>query len=79
MLLSGGGVKGLAHIGVLKEIESAGVRIDYIAGTSIGALIGGLYASGYSANEIEKLIISADLQNLITDEYPRRSKSFHAL
>ena len=77
LLLSGGGAKGLAHIGVLKEIEDAGVRIDYIAGTSIGAVIGGLYASGYSANEIEKLIISADLQNLITDEYPRRSKSFH--
>ena len=46
LLLSGGGAKGLAHIGVLKEIEAAGVRIDYVAGTSIGAVIGGLYASG---------------------------------
>ena len=77
LLLSGGGAKGLAHIGVLKEIEAAGVRIDYVAGTSIGAVIGGLYASGYSANEIEELILAADLQNLITDDYPRRSKSFH--
>ena len=77
LLLSGGGAKGLAHIGVLKEIEAAGVRIDYVAGTSIGAVIGGLYASGYSANKIEELVLAADLQNLITDDYPRRSKSFH--
>ena len=77
LLLSGGGAKGLAHIGVLKEIEAAGVRIDYVAGTSIGAVIGGLYASGYSANEIEELVLAADLQNLITDDHPRRSKSFH--
>ncbi|GAL81210.1 putative patatin-like phospholipase [Algibacter lectus] len=48
MVLSGGGAKGLAHIGVLKVIDSLGIKIDYIAGTSMGAVIGGLYASGYS-------------------------------
>ena len=49
LILSGGGAKGLAHVGVLKEIERAGVRIDYIGGTSMGAIVGGLYACGYSA------------------------------
>jgi len=47
LVLSGGGAKGLAHIGVLKVIEQAGVRVDYIGGTSMGAIIGALYASGY--------------------------------
>ena len=50
LVLSGGGAKGLAHIGALKVIEQAGVEIDYIGGTSMGAIIGALYASGYSAD-----------------------------
>ena len=49
LVLSGGGAKGLAHIGALKVIEEAGVKVDYIGGTSMGAIIGALYASGYSA------------------------------
>lgn len=77
VLLSGGGARGLAHVGVLKEIEKAGIQIDYIAGTSMGAVIGGLYASGYSASQIEEIILSYDLNNLITDRFPRRSKSFY--
>ena len=48
LVLSGGGAKGLAHIGVIKTIDSLGIRIDHIAGTSMGAIIGSLYASGYS-------------------------------
>jgi len=52
LVLSGGGAKGLAHIGALKIIEEAGVQIDYIGGTSMGAIIGALYASGYSALQI---------------------------
>ena len=52
LVLSGGGAKGFAHVGVLKEIEKIGLQIDYIGGTSMGAIIGGLYASGYSANQI---------------------------
>ena len=52
LVLSGGGAKGLAHIGVLKVIDSLGIRVDYIAGTSMGAIIGSLYASGYSGKEI---------------------------
>lgn len=54
--LSGGGAKGFAHIGVLKVIDSLGIKVDYISGTSIGAIIGGLYASGYSGKEIEKMV-----------------------
>ena len=76
LVLSGGGAKGFAHIGVLKELESAGVQVDYIAGTSMGAIIGGLYASGYSATQIEKIIIETDFFTLLQDIYPRRSKPF---
>ena len=55
LVLSGGGAKGLAHIGVLKAIDSAGLKIDYISGTSMGAIIGAMYAIGYSGEEIEKI------------------------
>jgi NTE family protein len=76
LVLSGGGAKGFAHIGVLKELEKAGVQIDYIAGTSMGAIVGGLYAAGYSATQIEKIIIETDFFTLLQDIYPRRSKPF---
>ena len=68
VVLSGGGSKGLAHIGVLKALEEKGVPIDYIAGTSIGAIIGGLYASGYSPDSIEKIFLSDDLIRWATGE-----------
>ena len=55
LVLSGGGAKGAAHIGVLKYIEEAGIPIDYIAGTSMGSIVGGLYALGYSSDEILSL------------------------
>lgn len=56
LTLSGGGAKGLAHIGILKAIDSAGLKIDYITGTSMGAVIGALYATGYSGKEIETIV-----------------------
>ena len=56
LVLSGGGAKGLAHIGVLKYLEKAGIRPDYITGTSMGSIIGGLYAIGYSADELDSMI-----------------------
>lgn len=77
LVLSGGGAKGLAHIGALKIIEEAGVKIDYIGGTSMGAIIGGLYASGYSANELDSIFKSTDLSKLIQDNVPRGAKSFY--
>ena len=76
LVLSGGGAKGLAHIGVLKEIDKAGLQIDYIGGTSMGAIIGGLYASGYSGIQIEKIADSLNLVNLLQDVLPRSSKPF---
>lgn len=76
LVLSGGGAKGFAHISVLKEIEKAGIQIDYIAGTSMGAIVGGLYASGYSATEIEEIIKKTDFFKLIQDINPRITKPF---
>ncbi len=76
VVLSGGGAKGYAHIGALKVIEEAGIKIDYIGGTSIGAIVGGLYASGYSAEELEEIMYSLDLNNLILNEKSRAELPF---
>lgn len=76
LVLSGGGAKGLAHIGVLKVIDSLGVKIDYVAGTSMGAIIGGLYASGYSGNQLDSIFHEIDFDKLINDDLPRASKAF---
>jgi NTE family protein len=77
LVLSGGGAKGLAHIGALKVIEEAGVKIDYIGGTSIGAIIGALYASGYSAVELDSIFRFTDFASLIQDNLPRSAKTFY--
>ena len=71
LVLSGGGAKGFAHIG------DAGVRIDYIGGTSMGAIIGALYASGYSAKELDSIFRSTDFNKLIQDEIPRGAKTLY--
>ncbi|MFN3554541.1 MAG: patatin-like phospholipase family protein [Bacteroidales bacterium] len=60
VVLSGGGAKGVAHVGVLQALEEFGIPIDYIAGTSMGAIVGGMYAAGYSPAEIEQLITSPE-------------------
>ncbi len=74
--LSGGGAKGFAHIGVLKVIDSLGVKIDYISGTSMGAIVGGLYASGYRASDIEQIVMKTDFYTLIANEKTRQETSF---
>lgn len=76
LVLSGGGAKCFSQIGVLKVIEEAGIEIDYIAGTSMGAIVGGLYAMGYSAAEIEHYLRSVDWNRLLTNEVPRDRLSF---
>ncbi|MBF8755623.1 patatin-like phospholipase family protein [Pseudomonas guariconensis] len=76
LVLSGGAARGLAHIGVLKALEEQGVRIDAIAGTSMGAVIGGLYASGYSVEELEKLATTLDWQQALSDAPPRKDVPF---
>lgn len=77
LVLSGGGAKGFAHIGVLKVIEEAGVKIDYIGGTSMGSVIGGLYATGYNAAQIDSIFQSTNFDELINDFIPRSSKNFY--
>lgn len=71
LVLSGGGARGAAHVGVLKVLEEMRVPIDAIAGTSMGAVVGGLYASGLSAQEIETLISSVNWQDAFQDRPPR--------
>ncbi|MBL7736111.1 MAG: patatin-like phospholipase family protein [Chitinophagaceae bacterium] len=68
LALSGGGAKGLAHIGILKALDSAGLKIDYITGTSMGAVIGALYAIGYSAGDIEKLARKIDWDVMLSNQ-----------
>lgn len=75
VVLSGGGAKGLAHIGALKVLEEAGIPVDYIAGTSMGSIIGGLYAIGYSAHQLDSITRSVDWDELLTDKVSRRSLS----
>lgn len=70
LVLSGGGAKGYAHIGVLKYIEEKKIPIDYIGGTSMGAIVGSLYAIGYSAKEIEEILYHIDFDRVIFEEKP---------
>ena len=75
LVLSGGGATGLAHIGVLKALEEKGIPIDYITGTSAGALVGSMYACGYSPQEIEDYVLSESFQ-LMTNGKLEADKRF---
>ena len=77
LVLSGGGAKGLAHIGTLKVLDSLGINIDYIAGTSMGAVIGSLYASGYSGKQLDSIFSNVNFGDIISDNLPRASKTFY--
>lgn len=68
LVLSGGGAKGLAHIGVIKVLEEAGIRPDYITGTSMGSIIGGLYACGYTAAEMDSIVRNVDWSVVLSDQ-----------
>lgn len=70
LVLSGGSVRGIAHIGVIKALEEKGIPIDYIAGTSMGAVIASLYAMGYSPDEIYEFAISEDFNNVVSTKSP---------
>lgn len=76
LALSGGGAKGFAHLGVIKVLEEVGMPIDYISGTSMGALVGGLYAMGYSTEYIENLANNINWDDLFTDAIRRRHMPF---
>lgn len=76
LVLSGGGAKGAAHIGVLKYIEEVGIPIDYIAGTSMGSIVGGMYALGYTSDEILEIISAVDWDRLISNQVDRQKISY---
>lgn len=76
VVLGGGGAKGVAHIGVLRVLEEAGIPVDYVAGTSMGAIVGGLYAIGYTPAEIDSMVIHQDWTMLLSDRVTRTSLSF---
>ena len=69
IVLSGGGAKGLAHIGTLKALEENNIPIDYITGTSMGGIVGAMYAAGYSPTQIEKIALSANFQDWVSGRY----------
>ena len=75
VVLSGGGAKGMAHIGVLKVLEKAGIPIDYVTGTSIGSIVGGLYAIGYNAHSLDSMVRAQDWTYVITDKEDLRRQS----
>lgn len=77
LVLSGGGAKGYAHVGVIKVLEKAGIRVDYIAGTSMGSIIGALYASGYNGDELDSILRVHNFSDLIQDKLPRHASSFY--
>ncbi|MCP4230841.1 MAG: serine protease, partial [bacterium] len=76
LVLSGGGARGAAHVGVIKVLDELRIPVDYIAGTSMGAIVGGLYASGMTADELAHVIETADWSVLLTDRPPRAQRSF---
>ncbi|MBO6059148.1 MAG: patatin-like phospholipase family protein, partial [Bacteroidaceae bacterium] len=75
IVLSGGGAKGMAHIGVLKVLEKAGIPVDIITGTSMGSIIGGLYSIGYNANALDSMVRKQDWSYVITDKENLRNQS----
>ena len=76
LALSGGGARGGAHVGVLKVLEELRIPVDYIAGTSMGAIVGGLYASGMSAAEVEEFLLTMDWEAVGEDRPPRRDRTY---
>ena len=72
LVLSGGGARGFAHVGVLKALEAARVPVDMVVGTSMGAIIGGLYATGMSADELERELLAVEWGALFNTREPRQ-------
>lgn len=70
LTLSGGGAKGIAHIGLLKAIDSVGLKVDYVTGTSVGSIVGGLYAAGYTGNEIQEIASTLNWGTLLSNTSP---------
>lgn len=76
LVLSGGGARGAAHIGVIRLLEEMNIPIDYVVGTSMGAIVGGLYAIGYTADDIDSLMMAQDWKSLLSNDTPRRQQPY---
>lgn len=76
LVFSGGGAKGLAHIGVLKALEENNIPVDYIVGTSMGGIVGAMYAAGYSPEEIEEIALTEDFQNWVSGNFKSEYRYF---
>ncbi|MBN3584177.1 patatin-like phospholipase family protein [Algoriphagus aestuarii] len=76
LVLSGGGAKGMAHVGIIRYMEKAGIKPEYVVGTSMGSVIGGLYALGYNADELEQIILNIDWDLLISNRVEFNSIAF---
>ena len=77
LVLSGGGARGYAHIGALQVMEEAGIRIDYIGGTSMGSIVGGLYAAGYAADTLERMLRATDIMAELQDAISRENRTIY--
>ena len=77
LVLAGGGAKGLYHIGVIKALEENNIPIDYVSGTSMGAIIGALYASGYTVEEMTEIVTSGNVENWVSGKIDDRYKFFY--
>ena len=77
LVLSGGGAKGLYHIGVLQALEENNVAIDYVAGTSMGSIIAGLYAAGYTPEQMRDIATSGELQNWVSGRIDKKYHSYY--
>ncbi len=76
LVLSGGGAKGLAHIGIIRAMEKAGLTPDYITGTSMGSIVGALYAIGYSSDDIESVVTNVDWDVILSNKIPLNQITF---
>ena len=76
LVLSGGGARGFAHIGVLRALEDMNIPVHFVIGTSMGSVVGGLYASGLSVNELETVVLETDWNDLFDDDPPREKMSY---
>ena len=75
LVLSGGGAKGTAYIGAIKVIEEAGIPIDYVVGTSMGAIVGGLYSVGYTTAQLDSMVRTQDWEMLLSDKIERKRQT----
>lgn len=78
LVLAGGGARGMAHVGVIRLLEELNIEVDYVAGTSMGAIVGGLYAAGYNSDEMTAWLEQVDWERMLSDSLARRERGFRA-